>query len=205
MTENFLQLWASLIKIDMSGTYLMSESFLNIALVSKLAWSDHIISGRLQVYDILKNQERDSCPGTRHLRYRGFAVCNRGFMRLFSLGKSRFQSMNSAARAGEPFCPYDSRFLVKGPRNPSEKWEKVHAFLMRLYEEVAEPIPDGLNSNKRPRHGKGKTDSKTLDRSKMKHLPHGTINDYWRQCVDTYPNLGVSRKLFCQATNVGFW
>ena len=74
-------------------------------------------------------------------------------MKLVGLGKFRFKTLNGAARRGEEHCPYDGRYVVKGKRVPSEKWEKIHGFLMKLYLEVAEAIPDGLNSNKRPRHG----------------------------------------------------
>ena len=118
-------------------------------------------------------------------------------MKLVGLGKFRFKTLNGAARRGEEHCPYDGRYVVKGKRVPSEKWEKIHGFLMKLYLEVAEAIPDGLNSNKRPRHGHKKTDAPSLDRREMRHLPHGSINDYWRQCQAALPDLLVSRKLFC--------
>ncbi|CAL1165232.1 unnamed protein product [Cladocopium goreaui] len=144
------------------------------------------------VFKILQDQDRESCRGSRHLRFLGHPVCNRAFMKIFGLGKHRFKTLSTAARKGEEFCPYDGRCIIRGKRTPSLKWEKVHGFLMQLYLEAAEPIPDGLNSNKRPRHGDKKTDAPDLDRSQLKHLPHGTINDYWRQCAAALPDLGVS-------------
>eukprot|EP00438_Fugacium_kawagutii_P031725 Skav231801 [mRNA] locus=scaffold668:112117:117725:- [translate_table: standard] len=118
-------------------------------------------------------------------------------MKLMGIGKHRFNTLGSAARQGNEWCPYDLRYTVKEKRKPSEKWNAVHSFLTKLYVEVAEPIPDGMSSNKRPRQGDKKLDSKSLDRSRMKHLPYGTIGDYHRQCVDEYPNMVISRKLFC--------
>ena len=79
----------------------------------------------------------------------------------------------------------------------SEKREKVHAFLTQLYQQTAEFIPDGLNSNKRPRRGNLKFDRPDLNRDSIKHLPYGTINDYYKQCVAAHPDLGIGRKLFC--------
>ncbi|CAL1129527.1 unnamed protein product [Cladocopium goreaui] len=99
------------------------------------------------------------------------------------LEKDQYVRMHVAAQKGQEHCPYDGRFVVKGKQTPSDTWDRVHMFLTQLYMEAAEPIPDGLNSNKRPRQGSKKRDSPHLDRSKMKHLPYGTISDYYRQCV----------------------
>jgi hypothetical protein len=68
---------------------------------------------------------------------------------------------------------------------------------MEMYTNVAEVIPDGLNSNKRPRHGKGKIDSRNMDRKKIKHLPPASISDYHRQCQAAAKDTSISRKLFC--------
>ena len=158
----------------------------------------------IEVFDLLKAQDSEAYRGSRHLRYLGLPLCNRGFIKLFGLGKNRFNTLNGAARRGEEHCPHDQRYVPRGKKVPSEKWVKVSEFLMRLYLEIAEPIPDGLNSNKRPRLGTQKLDGKHLDRSKIKHLPHGSINDYWRQCTAALPNLGVSRKFFCTETLAWF-
>ena len=52
---------------------------------------------------------------------------------------------------------------------------------MQLYLESAEHIPDGVNCKKKPRQGSKKLDRKGMDRSQIKHLPHGSINDYYVQ------------------------
>jgi len=110
-------------------------------------------------------------------------------------------TLNSAARKGEQYCPYDGRYMAKGKRLVmSSTREKVHAWLMQLYEQVAESIPDGLNSNKRPRQGDKKRDNPNLNRETIKHLPYGTINDYYNQCVAAYPDLKIGRKLFTSET-----
>ena len=121
-------------------------------------------------------------------------------MKLLGVGKNRFRTLSSAARGGKEFCPYDRRYVIREKKTPSESWERVHSFLTQMYMETAEHIPDGLNSNKRPRHGAKKLDSKDLDRSQIKHLPYGTINDYWNQCVAANPGIKISRKLFCSET-----
>lgn len=101
---------------------------------------------------------------------------------------------------GAETCPYDGRFVPKGKQPPSEKRARVYQFLTQLYVESAEPIPDGLNSNKRPRSGEHKVDPTLMDRSEIKHLPPGTFNDYHRLCQSQMPEVKVSRKLFCSAT-----
>lgn len=144
---------------------------------------------------MLKGQDR-ACRGVRHIQFEGCSICNVAFMKLFGLGKSRFHTLSSAARKQEDYCPYDARYVEKGPQLPSETRMKVHEFLMQLYLESAEHIPDGVNSNKRPRQGSKKLDRKGMDRSKIKHLPHGSINDYYVQFLSLNPGLRVSRKLF---------
>lgn len=169
-------------------------------------WLGKKHSGPLdEVFNLLKAQDPISCRGSRHLQFLGNPLCNKGFMKLLGVGKFRFKTLNGAARRGEEHCPYDSRYMVKGKRVPSEKWEQIHGFLMKLYLEVGEAIPDGLNSNKRPRHGNKRLDAPNLDRREMRHLPHGSINDYWHQCQAALPDLVVSRKLFCSEPLLSFW
>ena len=117
-------------------------------------------------------------------------------MRLLGMGKGRFHSLRHSAKEGHEFCPFDQRYIPKGPQLPSEKKTKVHEYLMQLYLEAAEPIPDGLNSNKRPRQGKHKLDPKNMNRSLIKHLPHGSIHDYYVQCCSINPMLNISKRLF---------
>lgn len=86
--------------------------------------------------------------------------------------------------------------MIKEKKAPSPAWEAVHSFLTGLWMDVAEPIPDGLNSNRRPRSGSSKRDAPDLDRSQLKHLPHASITEYWKQCADAFPHLHIGRKLF---------
>ena len=144
---------------------------------------------------MLKEQQR-GCRGACHIKFCGFPVCNKGIMKLWGIGKYRFQTLSTAARNGATHCPFDQRFTPKGPRLPSEARQIVHDFLMELYLQAAEHIPDGLNSNKRPRQGSFKLDRKGMDRSQMKHLPPGSINDYYVQCVSSNPGISISAKLF---------
>lgn len=68
---------------------------------------------------------------------------------------------------------------------------------MDMYNNVAEHIPDGLNSNKRPRQGKFKLDDPNMDRSSIRHLPPGSISEYHKQCQNAVKDESISRKLFC--------
>ena len=123
-------------------------------------------------------------------------MCNKAFIKLTGLGKYRFSTLSCAARRGEQQCPYDGRYMIKEKKAPSPAWEAVHSFLTGLWMDVAEPIPDGLNSNRRPRSGSSKRDAPDLDRSQLKHLPHASITEYWKQCADAFPHLHIGRKLF---------
>ena len=143
----------------------------------------------------MKSQQDPSCPGIRHLSYEGHPVCNSAFRKLMAIGKGRFARMKAATRKGEPFCPYDARYIPRGKQAPSDKRVAVHQFLTKLYTEVAEVIPDGLNSNKRPRQGSNRFD-RQMDRSQIKHLPPGSIHEYYLQCKASLPHLSVSKKLF---------
>lgn len=160
-----------------------------MAKMEKLEKDDH-------VFKLLQAQAEESCRGSRHIRFLGKPVCNKGFMKLVGIGKYRFNTLSLAAHNGEQFCPYDGRYMMKEKKAPSEKWLAAHNFLTGLYVEIAEPIPDGLNSNKRPRSGSTKRDDPKIDRSKIKHLPHGSIVDYFSQCLAANPGLHISRKLF---------
>ena len=122
-------------------------------------------------------------------------------MMLLGVGTGRFSTLSSAARRGEEFCPYDGRFVPREKKKPSESWERVSLFLdpKCTWKQQSTSLMD-LNSNKRPRHGAKKLDSHDLDRSQIKHLPYGTINDYWNQCVAANPGVKISRKLFSSET-----
>lgn len=152
-----------------------------------------------EVYDIMKKTVDVSCRGIRHLVYEGQSICNTGFRRLMGIGKKRFRRMRVAHQQGEPLCPYDARYIKRGKQPPSEARSKVHQFLTGLYTTVAESIPDGLNSRKRPRQGSQKFDG-SMDRSRIKHLPPGSISDYWIQCTAALPDITVSRKMFCSVS-----
>ena len=144
---------------------------------------------------MLKNQPK-ACRGACNIEYGGKPICNKGVMKLFGVGKWRFHTINHAARNGAPECPYDNRHIPKEAQPPSQARQIVHQFLMELYLQAAEVIPDGLNSNKRPRQGTLKFDRKGMDRSGIKHLPPGSIQDYYVQCVSQHPGVTISRKLF---------
>ena len=129
-------------------------------------------------------------------------------MKLVGVGKLRFGKMRAATLKGEEHCPFDMRFVSREPKDPSDARQTVYHFLMTLYNEAAEPIPDGLNSNKRPRQGEHRFDPKNLDRSGMKHLPAASIMDYFRQCQSQHPAKQISRKMFSSVTRqarVIFW
>ena len=153
---------------------------------------------------MLKTQDRVACRGARRIKFMGHPMCRVGFMKLLGVGKHRFQKMMKAVIDGEEHCPYDMRFTPQGSKPISEVREKVYHFLMKLYHEAAEPIPDGLNSNKRPRQGNHRFDPKTMDRSKMKHLPAASIADYHRQCQSQHPDDHIGRKIFANVTSPHF-
>ena len=138
-----------------------------------------------------------ACRGSRHWKLLGQVLCGKGYMRLMGLGKHRFQTLAKAARKGEAYCPYDARFIPRGPKCPDPRRSKVTEFLQGLYDDVAEHIPDKLNSNKRPRLGASKFDPPDMDRTRLKHLPAGSISDYHRQCQEHIKDNSLSRKLFC--------
>ena len=86
---------------------------------------------------------------------------------------------------------------IGGGLSSVKRGNKCLTFCMSFGKTFAEPIPDGLNSNKRPRHGNDKCDPKNMCRENIKHLPAGSINDYHRQCQAALKDMSVSRKLFC--------
>lgn len=114
-----------------------------------------------KVFKLLQRQD-PACRGIRSIKFCEHMVRNKAFLRLVSVGKGRFHNINQAARRGEEWCPYDNRFVEKGPRVPNETRMAVHQFLSELYHEAAEYIQDGLNSNKRPRQGNVRLTAKTL-------------------------------------------
>ena len=81
---------------------------------------------------------------------------------MLGLGKGRFRRLRRAVMNGAETCPYDGRFVPKGKQPPSEKRARVYQFLTQLYVESAEPIPDGLNSNK---SAPGQASTKSTQRS----------------------------------------
>lgn len=150
----------------------------------------------VHVFGILRDQPNTSCRGWIHLHLLEHPVCNRGFMKLVAIGKTRFHTLSQSVRRGDTLCPFDLRSAPREKKTPSGKRQLVHDFLMSLYLHAAEPIPDGLNSNKRPRRGAWKLDPPNLDRSGIRHLPPGSFSDFYRQCVASHPTAGIGRNLF---------
>lgn len=130
----------------------------------------------------------------------GQRVCNKAFHRLLSIGKERFQKLRASVRNGDEYCPYDARYIPKGKQPPSPARQLVFDFLHGLYEESAEVIPDGLNSNKRPRQAQHRLDGKSMFRGDIRHLPPGSISEYYQLCCAANPSTAISRKLFSSAS-----
>lgn len=161
----------------------------------------------IKVFNLLRNQDNESYRGCRHLELFQEPVCNRGFMRLLGLGKSRFRKLHVAARDPEIYdCPVDGRFMPSGPRS-SQKEQLVFSFLDGLYQAAAESLPDcpaKHASNKRPRQGEFKRDDPNMDRSKIRHLPPGNIVDYLRLFRAEHPTVKVSNTLFTKVWTLHF-
>ena len=173
---------------------------LTLCPVVVLFYNSYVLSTPLasKVWKMLKDQNEQACRGSRHLKIFGKSVCNKGLMKIVGLGKSRFAKMRRSISHGE-LCPFDMRFTPRVPKLPSKARESVQDFLTRLYNEAAEALPDGWNSNKRPRQGVDRLDPKSMNRTKIKHLPHASIGDYYKQCVAQFPDMTISRKLFSSA------
>lgn len=137
--------------------------------------------------------------GARHLKLLGFSICNRGFCKLLGVGNTRFTTLNQAVKAGAPVPPLDGRCRPKEGLAPlSHKRSLVYDYLNNLYLTAGETLPDGghTSSNKRPRQGAYKFDAKTIDKTKLRHLPPGRFADYWRLCAAEHPLANISLKLF---------
>ena len=99
-------------------------------------------------------------------------------MKVVGIGKGRFKTLFAAAKAGQEACPFDGRYGVRGPQPMTPAAEVVHSFLLKLYEEQAEHLPEGINSNKRPRHTGHRFDPPDMRRDLIKHLPPGSFSEY---------------------------
>ena len=161
-------------------------------------WPQH------EVFHTLKENASTTCRGVRGIVWKNQPMCIRGFMKFVSIGKSRFRTIYKAAKNGEGSCPFDLRFCPRGEQPMSPKAECIHQFLTKLYEETAECLPDGINSNKRPRQGKDRFDPPEMNRDNVKHLPPGTIREYHAQCQAAYPQHTISKKLFSSVSCLSF-
>lgn len=137
--------------------------------------------------------------GIRHLAWQGHSLCNKGFMKVFGIGKGRFRTLFRAAKAGKDACPFDNRYVVRGLQPMTPAAELIHGFLTKLYLEQAEHLPDGINSNKRPRHAGHRFDPPDMPREHIRHLPPGSFSEYFAQCRAIHPGTKMSKKLFSQA------
>lgn len=151
------------------------------------------------------------------LRLLGEPVCQRSFRLLLGIGKFRYARLRRAAIRKED-CPVDGRFMPKRHTYmpPSSVRPQIVQFLEKLYNTVAEPLPesrardDGLQDpvelvsgpvkkrGKRPRHI-FKEDESDRHIAGVKFLPPGSILDYYDLCKHEYPSLSIGRKVFCRA------
>ena len=81
--------------------------------------------------------------GIRHLAWQGHSLCNKGFMKVFGIGKGRFRTLFRAAKAGKDACPFDNRYVVRGLQPMTPAAELIHGFLTKLYLEQAEHLLTG--------------------------------------------------------------
>ena len=148
----------------------------------------------------------ESRRGSRHLKFLGHPICNRGFCKVLGIGRNRFQTLMKATREGAPVPPTDGRFLPKGPGKQSHTRSLVFDFLHNLWLTTGESLPDTCHSssNKRPRQGSYKFDSKTKDKQQVRHLPPGKFADYHRLCQAEHPTVRIGRKLFVSVTLFSF-
>ena len=143
-------------------------------------------------------------------------MCQRSFRLLLGIGKNRYARLRHAAIRQED-CPVDARFMPKRHTHmsPDSVRPQIIQFLEKLYNEVAEPLPDsrarddGLQDQvelvgpvkkrgKRPRHI-FKEDEADRHMAGVKFLPPGSILDYYDLCKHEFPSLQIGRKLFCRA------
>ena len=90
---------------------------------------DTILSIPTQVFKLMKDIFNvGACRGSRHWKVCGSTVCGRGFMLMIGIGKGRLQTLAHAARNGEDHCPFDSRYIPKGPRVSDPRREKSISF-----------------------------------------------------------------------------
>lgn len=151
----------------------------------------------IKVFGLLRGHVA-SCRGTRSLRLLGSPMCYRGFCKVLGLGMGRFSRLSRAVKSGSETAPMDGRYLPRGPQKQSHKRSLVYQFLHNLYNTAGETLPDSGHkpSNKRPRQGEYRFD-KGVDKKGLRHLPPGSLSDYYRLCTAEYPLSKISRKLFC--------
>ncbi|CAE7359672.1 unnamed protein product [Symbiodinium sp. CCMP2592] len=76
-------------------------------------------------------------------------VCKRAWTRLYGLGGARFKRLHDAVMAGKNNAPVDKRYISKPFSLKNETREiraDVTSFLQKLYESVAETMPDVRDS-----------------------------------------------------------
>ena len=156
-----------------------------------------------QVFDMLR------APGYRGvlcLNLLGNQVCNKAFIRLLSLGKSRFWTLRRSALKGHRTCPLDKRFIPRAKtKPPSKKRSFVFEYLDHLYLTVAESLPDRARNHKRPRSFAEKRDTALTDHQskRARQLPPGSFRDYLRLCQEKWASVSgdgpISYKLFSSA------
>ena len=162
-----------------------------------------LLTFTFKVFHLLRNQGEDRVRGCRSFQLLGEPVCQRGFVKLIWIGKLRFSRLLIPARNPDVSeCPADGRYMPKGPQG-TLKEQYVFDYLQGLYESAAETLPDCPSnsvSNKRPRQYPYQRDSKDMNRANIRHLPPGTIKDYWRLMLAHDPTIRISSQLFAKST-----
>ena len=143
--------------------------------------------------------------------FHGLRVCRPSFCTLFGIGSyPRLQTILDAV---------DARYLAKPMGGQlSQKHGEVCSFLDHLYKSVAETLPEGVQPDEVVRPKKRKlvvaddpvmpqdpyleagvaSEPPTVDEptvTEKRHLPPGTMYDYWKQFCDSHPP-GCGFKLF---------
>lgn len=153
-------------------------------------------------------------------------MCQHAFRLLLGVGKNRAGRLRRAILIGDEECPVDQRFKPnrRTRLSPNSARPLVVEYLQRLYNQVAEPLPESRSNEfegsaesevdlvpklkrrgKRPRHYFKFDDRNDACQNKnecdlkiIKFLPPGTLVDYHDLCKADYPDQKIGRKLFCR-------
>jgi len=205
--------------LRMHCTAILRKSHLEECVDHRLAFmqmhkidQDHMLFSLLQKdYSRPSPADGDGAPRQPRRAYVicGERVCVQTCMKVWGIGSGRLNKIRGAVSRGDPGPPQDLRYLKKVFERDSPKLACITSFLREVYESEAETLPEELVDDSDADGSDAPAPWLDIELAggggggapshlETRHLPPGSVFEYWRMYQQTHPEARSCFRYFRQ-------